>query len=86
MKIAVWNKDGVKSLHTHAVDAKEAIATGNWFAHNPKEPPPPPPPDEIKVVGPAEGIAPVKAEEPAPKPVVEDDEAKPEIERKKKRQ
>lgn len=40
-KIVVFDKQGNKHLHNHPIDAKEAIASGNFFATNPLAPPKP---------------------------------------------
>ncbi len=34
-KIVVYDKNGNESFHNHAVDAKEAVRTGSYFAYNP---------------------------------------------------
>lgn len=80
MKIAVWNKEGKKALHNHAIDAKEAIASGGWFAYNPVLGKPAPVEKPAKPSGPADGIEPAKTEEPAkPAPAAEEEVVKPEI-------
>ena len=57
--IVVYDKNGNKGFHHHAIDAKEAIATGNWFKVDPRLPEPPPPPPKVITQG--EDISPAKA-------------------------
>ena len=93
MKYRVFDKQGKEVFHTHAVDAKEAIASGNFFAENPVKPVPVAPAitEPGPVTSPGEDIEPItdepeneveqpEAEPPAPAPEVE------EVETGKKRQ
>lgn len=63
-RIVVYDKDGNPGYHHYEIDAREAIATGNWFARNPKaNPVPAPEPEPQKTVDLGEDIDRGKPEE-----------------------
>lgn len=68
--IVVYDKDGRQYFHHHPVDAKEAIATGRFFARSPKLPAPGEPPVETQPPQLGEDIGGLEAEK-GPEPEFE---------------